>query len=500
MSNRLNSTVVGSSLSARQTARWDAQNIFKNYFVLAGTQIGGAVFSLATVWIANRLYNTEGYGNIVAIIAGSQAIQLFTNWTNVALARYGVQEFVETGGISKTFWGRSAILTPNLILVASTAPLWAYWLLALLHLPTAAISFIILHFFFSVIWVHFQQALQAVKMPRVQGVLIFFERVLILLLVLFFGYVLKLSWLYAFYAFIIAAILMSIIAWWHIRHLISWRLKIDKEWIKKLLAFSLPLVPYSITSFFCSNYLDAFFITKYLSKSDLGIYFVGYQINSLILQFLIIVGSLLMPMFVTLRMKNQENFIKQYLEDLLPILTLIWGVLVSFAAIVFGYLIPLIFGNNFSQLDSIIWIFMVGTTFTVPSLIGYSPFATAASAVYIGFPLAIATATTNVVGNFIFIPKWGLVGSAWSTSISAVISMVSIILLIRVRFHFRNGFLFLSMVPCCIGLVFFLLERNSLYASLTSLLITLIILFIRREAMRRSILFLLQLKTLYIKR
>jgi O-antigen/teichoic acid export membrane protein len=475
--------------ASRQTAQWDARNIFKNYFVVAGTQIGGAIFSLATVWLATRLYGTDGYGSIVAIIAGSQAVQLLTNWTNVALARYGVQEFVETGKISKVFWARTVIFSPNLILVASTCPLWIYWLLALLRLPTAAVSLIILHFIFSVVWLHFQQALQAVKMPRLQGLLIFLERGVIFLFVLFFGFFFKLPWLYAFYAFILSSFIMSVIAWWHIRNMISWKMAVDKDWMKRILAFSVPLIPYSITSFFCTSYLDAFFITKYLSKSELGIYTVAYQINSLLLQFLILVGSLLMPMFVTLRAKAQHHHINQYLESVLPLITLAWGLVIPFFAISVGYFIPMIFGTQFSNLESVVWVFMLGTTFSLPSVIGYSPFATAASAVYISFPLALITASVNVLGNFILIPKWGLVGSSWSTSISAVAGMASIVLLIRWRFAFKISLLFQAILPTFVGLLSFLMIDNRLIASLLISIFTACIILLNFNVIKQSLIF-----------
>lgn len=479
---------------SRQTARWDTQNIFKNYFALVVSQIGGALFSFATVWIATRLYGTNGYGNIVAIIAGSQAIQLFTNWTNVALARYGVEEFVETGCIRKTFWSRTILFVPNLGIVAITAPFWIYWLLALLNLPSGAVSFIIFYFVSSAIWLHFQQALQAVKMPRLQGILIFFERVSVFLLIAFFGFVLKLSWIYAFCAFIFSGIFMSAIALWRIRLLVSWNIIFDKIWIKRLLAFSVPLIPYSITSFFCTNYLDAFFITKYLSKAELGIYSVGYQINGLLLQFLILVGTLLMPMFVTLRSNGQETYINKYLEEVLPSVMLLWGAFIPFFAIFTGILIPMIFGSQFSSLAVVIWVFMMGTTFNIALVIGYSPFATAASAVYISFPLAFTTAATNLIGNFILIPRWGLVGSAWSTSLSSIVAMLSIVLLIKWKFQFKTSFLFQSIIPASIGLSCYLILQNLVVSSFITLCFSLLFLLLNRKTLKKAFVFLPQIR------
>jgi O-antigen/teichoic acid export membrane protein len=280
---------------------------------------------------------------------------------------------------------------------------------------------------------------------------------------------------------------MSVISFWQIRQFVSFKIVIDREWIKKLLSFSIPLIPYSVTSFFCTNYLDAFFITKYLTKSELGIYSVGYQINSLVLQFLVLVGTLLMPMFVTLRTKGHDKFIKQYLDVILPFFVLIWGAVIAFAAIFFGLLIPIVFGEEFHSLSPVIWIFMVGTTFTVPLLIGYSPFATAASAVYISFPLALTTAIANVLGNFILIPKWGLIGSAWATTISSVVSIITIVWMIKRRFRFEGFLLFQSMLPVTVGLIFFLILQDKWYASIIVFVLAVSFLVKNRDKFRESV-------------
>ena len=463
-------TVVGKEKLSRQSARWDLQNIFYNYFTLVGSQIGSALFSFATVWLATKIYGTDGYGNIVAIIAGSQAIQLFTNWTNIALDRNGVQEFVETGNISKTFWARTAIAAPNIAIVATTAPLWIYWIFALLHLSGSVLWYVVLHFLMSAIWLLFQHSLQAAKLPRVQGTLLFVERAIIFGLIFLLGYILHLPWLYAFTAFIAASLLMSVVAYFRLRGVLKGIVAVDRTAVKKVLAFSLPLVPYSVTSFFCTNYLDAFFITSYLQKSDLTLYSVAYQVNGLLLQFLILVGTLLMPMFVTLRSRSHQTHINQYIEHLLPSFTLIWAAVIPFVALMISYLIPLVFGAEFSKLNDVLWVFMTGTSFVLPSLIGYSPFATAASAVYISFPLAAATAVTNVVGNFLLIPKWGLLGSAWSTTLSSFVALVTIVFLNKMRFQFATSMLYKSLLPAIVCLMTFLMIGDSVLASIIGLI------------------------------
>ena len=121
MIDEQNSLKENSSKNERQSANWDIQNAPKNYVSLVLTQTGSAFFAFASVWLITKTLGSEGYGGIVAIIAASQIAQVLVNWTSVAVVRFGVDEFIETEKIARTFWLRLFILLPNLLLVLLTA-------------------------------------------------------------------------------------------------------------------------------------------------------------------------------------------------------------------------------------------------------------------------------------------------------------------------------------------------------------------------------------------
>src|SRR5205823_9777847 len=123
-----------------------------------------------------------------------------------------------------------------------------------------------------------------------------------------------------------------------IRRLFSWRFNVDTAVIAKLLKFSLPLIPYSLIGYFSTNYLDAIFISQYLTRADLGIYSVAYQINGILLQFPLLAGTLLLPLFVTLRSSGKADRVTTYMEDLLPLLTFVGGLIAVCSALVLTYL------------------------------------------------------------------------------------------------------------------------------------------------------------------
>src|SRR5690349_18740081 len=85
----------------RRTSKWDIRNAPKNYLWLMVYQGGAAVFAFAAVWLITQKTGKGGYGLVVAIIAASQIAQIFTNWTTVAVVKYGVEEFVEFETIAR---------------------------------------------------------------------------------------------------------------------------------------------------------------------------------------------------------------------------------------------------------------------------------------------------------------------------------------------------------------------------------------------------------------
>ncbi len=302
-----------SAASGRQSANWDIENAPKNYFSLVLAQAGSAFFAFASVWLITKTLGAQGYGGVVAVIAASQVAQVFVNWTSVSVIRFGVDEFIETGKIARAFWLRFFILIPNLLLVLFAANLWFPPLAGWLKLPDETIWLVFLHFASTVLWIHVQFGLQAVKLPRLQGGLITVERVLIFssLLILFAAD--KLSAFSAVLCYAVIPFLMTLTGFFYLRKFIFARFSLDRVFIKKVLAFSLPLLPFSLVGYFSGGYVDAVFISKFLSTEDLGVYSVATQMNGIAMQLPTLANSLLLPFFITLIKENRTQKLNKIL-------------------------------------------------------------------------------------------------------------------------------------------------------------------------------------------
>lgn len=478
---------VKSGSHERRSASWDLRNAFRNYSTLVTAQVAIGIFSFASVWIVTRYLGTEGYGKIVAVIAAAQVAQIFTSWTGVALARYGVEEFVADGQINKSFWARSLILLPNTLLVLGLSFLWLPLLSNWLKLSPEIGWVVLAYFVVMAFWIHIQQALQGAKLPHLQGILLAIERISTFLILVSLVATDKLTYISAILAYIISPFLLSIIGLFQLRTFISWRIELDFGWLKKILKFSIPLIPFSLVGYLSTNYLDAIFISQYLSKSDLGVYSVAYQINGIFLQFAVLAGSLLMPLFVTLKTNDDVSKMNRYTEDLIPILTLLTGFFVLPVILILSFVLPFFFDQSSSEILPVLLILTLSTILAIPGLIGYIPYFNSFSATYIGMISAIISSVVNVVANFVLIPRFGLKGSAWATVLAYGTSFFVILMIVNRQFSLNNKWTIQALVPTIVGIVYYSFLDNFYMAFILVITLDAMIIFIYRKSFSKGI-------------
>lgn len=477
------SGIENTATPERRTVDWDLRQGPKNYLTLVAAQIASGLLSFISVWLATRLLGSTGYGAVVAIIAASQAIgQLAVNWTSASLSRYGVQEFVQTGSISKPFWTRFWILVPNAALVLATSWLWLPFLSSLLKLPPQAYMLVLAHFLTNALWIHVQQGLQGSKLMRLQGSLLTVERVIVFLIILACAISGQASFLRIALAYILAPLVASAAGFWALRKLIFPISGIDGTLLRRMLKFSLPILPASLLGYMSTNYLDAFFISHYLSGAHLGVYAVVYLISGTSLQLPLLVGTVLIPLFITLEIDGTDDRARRFMLNGLPLLTLLWGIACSCVAAVGSYLFPQIFGDQFREMGKLLWPLMAAAALAGPFLMGYAPFSHSKSVTYIAMLAAIAAALVNVSLNILLIPRFGLVGCAWATTIAFALHLVVVIVLVDLRLLLGRSWTLLAVLPPVAGALCASIYSVSFIAlGVTLLLYTLLALVFRQS-------------------
>jgi O-antigen/teichoic acid export membrane protein len=472
---------------SRRTAEWDIRFGPKNFFGLIGTQFASSVLAFGTVWVATRLLGAEGYGRIVAILTAVQlASQLTVNWTLSSVARYGCEEFVESGSIAKSFWTRLAILVPNSLLVLITIKFWLPPVATWLRITQDLYSMIVLVFVASVLWLHLQQSLQAAKLPRWQGQLLTLERALILIILIALFLSGKSSVRTVSAAYVFSPLIATTVALYRLRNLITPWFSFDVGLLKSIFRFSFPLIPYSVIGYFTSSYLDAFFISRFLSTEALGVYSVAVQVSGTMLQPVMLAGSLLMPLFLTLESGDRGALVVRFFKEILPLATLGWSGLCVAIAAVCSLLLPIVFGPQFERSAIVVWPLLASGAVAAPLLLGYAPITSVRALTYLGSICAVIAATINVVLDYLLIPRFGLAGSAWATLAAYGAHTLVAAWLIHRRIPEIRNFAPLASLPAVLGAATFFISKSPLIAVITAALPIIIYVIARRREIASS--------------
>lgn len=477
------------SVQSRQSSGWDFRNAPKNYIWLIIFQVGSSAFAFGAVWLITRRLGSEGYGGIFAVIAASQIVQIFTNWTTVAVVRFGVDEFVESAVIARTFWSRFAILAVNLLLLAAIASLWFPPLADWLRLSPATFWLVLVHFVITALWLHVQMGLQAAKRLREQGLLQMIERLLILagVAALFSAQTLDLR--SAVICYIAAPAVMTVAGVVQLRLVIFTRFSLDGQFFKKIFVYSLPLLPYWMVGYLSGNYVDAAFVSRFLSTADLGVYSIAAQVNGIAMQIPTLANTILFPLLLTQQAESASERSFFFFRHILPGAVLIWGVACALLAFAGNLLVPTVFGAEFSGATLPMWILLAGSVFWVPVAVGYAALANATSNTYMSLVASVFSAVINIAANIYLIPRYGIAGCAWATLLAYSASVTIFAVLLNRKSRMPYSWTFLAFVPSVVGAVIISYFELPIWALAGCVASSLVIAIYRKHSLNEMYLF-----------
>jgi O-antigen/teichoic acid export membrane protein len=443
------------AVDRRRTLAWDATHGPGNYLTIVVAHIVGSAAAFGATWLAARLLGVSGYGVVAALMAVSQGLMQTTlHWSAPALERFGCVEFIRTGRLATAFWTRALILVPNLVVIGLTV---GWWLPAVRHwipLPASVAALVLVHCIGTSLWVHVHQGLLATKSPRVAGVLLAAERFAILALLLLLAGTVGASPFTVVAAYIIASVSMTVIGLWVLRSLVFHPVRVDVALAREMLRFSLPLIPRGVLGHISANTLDALFIVHFLSVQVLAPYWVAYQVAGVFLQFALLAGTLLLPVFVTLDVERRDHEVRRLLADTLPLISLVWTALCALACAVAGALVPLVFGADYAIASALVWPLMAAGVVASPALIAYYPYLKAVSATGAITLGACVGAVVNAGLDVLLIPAFGLLGCAWATAAAYGAAALAVAYAIERRVPVATHRTLETAVPMVVGAAF----------------------------------------------
>lgn len=251
-------------------------------------------------------------------------------------------------------------------------------------------------------------------------------------------------------------------------------LHFEKEIIKLSIKFGFPLVFMSIAMLIL-NVSDRYILKYFTNYNELGLYDLGYRIAGVVNMFIIVPFNMaLIP--IAYQMYNQEGD-KRYFSKLLTYITLLL-VWIGMAISIFSEQIIKIFALNpdYWGAAKVIPIIVFSYIFFGMRIVANLGMLLSAHTKPLAFVTIIAS-ILNIVLNFIFIPRWGMMAAAYSTLISFIF-LYWITYLISQKYYripYENGkTIIIIFMGVLIYLLTLLLNINAMWDFIIRFIIVLI--------------------------
>ena len=182
---------------------------------------------------------------------------------------------------------------------------------------------------------------------------------------------------------------------------------------------SLPLLFINGSELFLQN-TDVIVISKYMAPTDVGIYFAALKTMSLVSFVHFAVGAAVANRFSSLKASGAEDELKAFVRQ--SVHWTFWPSLAATAGILaLGWPLLYVFGEAFTAGYPVMFVLAMG--FVVRAAMGPAEFVLnmlgehrRCAAIF------FATAGFNLVVNILLVPKFGLMGAAFATSLSMMLA------------------------------------------------------------------------------
>lgn len=203
--------------------------------------------------------------------------------------------------------------------------------------------------------------------------------------------------------------------------------------LKNLLLFSIPIIP-GMLSAWVLNLSDRIFIERNFDAVQVGIYSLGYQIAGLVLLFTSAFKSAYDPYFYKIANTDDSNTAKEKLYKTNYIFVLILLFVTFMVAFFSKEVVQIFFSEKYSISAQVIPIVLLGYLFSQNSAL-LNNMVYQMKKTKVVMYITLFSALVNIGLNFILIPKFGIMGAAWTTAFSFLVMFVLSYILAR-RYYF----------------------------------------------------------------
>lgn len=217
---------------------------------------------------------------------------------------------------------------------------------------------------------------------------------------------------------LIAAIAVSAIAVWTMRSYM--RTPFRWRFVRETLAFSLPVVPHQMMAWGLIL-ADRFILEHYRNVSEVGIYSLAYTLGMVMFMVTQALSQAWVPLFFELAAKDEESH--RVLGRICSGLVILLAAIASLGTLLSPAFVRLALDPRYHAADKIVPLIVVGYLFHSLFSLFHISIMQSKRTGYIFAASSVAFAA-NIVLNLIMIPRWGMYGAAWATTLAYGIEAV----------------------------------------------------------------------------
>lgn len=381
--------------------------------------------------ILARMLTTEEMGKYsLFLMIVNLALIIGLNWSDSSIVRHGREEYVKSQKINKSFWARMYLFIPVIILISIILIIFHKQITTYIGIDPKLIMLIIVIFILNGILNFINYMHQSTdKMKQSAYVLLSQKAIFLLSLGLVMLNIFKTN-LTIVLILVNTSFLLAVIFnlfFFDFKKIFPYTF--DKKYFKKIWQYSWPQL-IGFPGLYIINYIDIYVIKRYMTLHDVGVYSMAYNGFTTIAGFLMIVYTIFFPLIVEYKTKKQNHMIKNYIKKI-PLYTGLWSVLVIIGLIFSRLIIITIFSTKYIESVPSFNILLIASLFYFISIC-LLPIVNAFDLILYSQIFNLIKAGVNIAGDFILVPKIGIIGAAYSTMISYAVGLMLTLLLIFV--------------------------------------------------------------------
>jgi len=370
-------------------------------------------FGIISGIIIARVLFAEGKGVIAAYSAPFDLVMSATAFGVPTASAYF---------FSKKEWDIKIIAVLHSIMLVLGGTVTAFAVLGMMFFQGLADNFIILTaLFINVFVVKFISFANSIAMAKkwIKKIIVqeIVQSISSFIMTMGFIWLLRKSIEWYFIILVLSEVIGTIVVFYWLKDIkeyrFSFKFKKLKEYLKpffsKSIMFALPLFVFGL------NYkADIIILNHFVDKKQIGIYSVGVTLSMMIWLIPDIFKRVVISHSVATKKENENKFSRNLWKNTLKIMFLSMF-LILFLYFLSPYFLPLLYGKEFINSVTPFKILLIGT-FMMTGFKMLNGDLSARGKPEIALYIFSLMALLNIVGNLIFIPTYGIIAAAWTST------------------------------------------------------------------------------------